>query len=93
VEFSGLIIRAAQTVATGLGGAVAYDGVKRVARSGLMRNAAVTVTAWGLRGARAAEAGAEQARLTVGDVISEARARLGEQAPVPGAANGHGHEH
>jgi hypothetical protein len=92
VEFSGLIVRAAQTVATGLGGAIAYDGIKRVARSDLLRSAAVTVTTWGLRGARAAETGAEQARLTVGDIISEARARLGETAPVPGA-NGHGHEH
>ncbi|HEX4725934.1 MAG TPA: DUF1490 family protein [Pseudonocardiaceae bacterium] len=91
MELSGLIIRAAQTVATGLGGAIAYDGVKRVARSGVFRNAAVTVTTWGLRGVRAAESGAEQARLTIGDVISEARARLGEQAPVPGAANGHEH--
>ncbi len=93
MELSGLIVRAAQTVATGLGGAIAYDGVKRVARSGVFRNAAVTVTTWGLRGVRVAETGAEQARLTIGDVISEARARLGEQAPVPGAANGHGHEH
>ncbi len=92
MEFSGLIVRAAQTVATGLGGAIAYDGVKRVARSGVLRGAAVTVTTWGLRGVRAAEAGAEQARLTVGDLISEARARLGETAPAPGA-NGHGHEH
>jgi len=93
MELGGLIFRAAQIVATGLGGAVAYDGVKRVARAGVLRNVAVTVTTWGLRGVRAAGSGAEQARLTIGDVIGEARGRLGEEAPVPGAANGHGHEH
>jgi hypothetical protein len=92
VEFSGLIVRAAQTVATGLGGAIAYDGVKRIARSDVFRGMAVTITTWGLRGARAAETGAEQARLTIGDIIGEARARLGETAPVPGAT-AHGHEH
>jgi hypothetical protein len=90
---SGWISVAARTLVTGLAGAVAYDGVKWVARSGALRGTAVTVTTWGLRGVRAAEAGAEQARLAVGDVISEAHARMGEQAPVPGGAHGHGHEH
>lgn len=93
MKVNDLIVHAAQTVATGVVGAVAYDGVKRVARSGVVRGAAVTVTTWGLRGVRAAETGAEQARLTIGDVVSEARARLGEQAPVPGATGDHGHEH
>jgi len=93
VNVSGLVVHAGRTVASGLAGAIAYDGIKRIVRSGVLRGAAVTVTTWGLRGARAAETGAEQARLTFGDVLSEARARLGEQAPVPGAANGHGHEH
>ena len=90
---SGLICNAARVVATGLTGAVAYDGVKRVARSGAIRDATVTVTAWGLRGLRAAETGAENARLATADIVSEARARIGEQAPVPGTASGHGHEH
>jgi hypothetical protein len=90
---SGLICNAARVVATGLTGAVAYDGVKRVARSGVIRGATVTVTAWGLRGLRAAETGAENARLVTADIVSEARARIGEQAPVPGTAGGHGHEH
>jgi hypothetical protein len=91
VELSGLVVRAAQTLATGLGGAIAYDGVKRIVRSAAMRSAAVTVTSWGLRGAHAAGVGAERTRLTIGDVIGEARARLGEQATVPAAADGHGH--
>jgi hypothetical protein len=90
---SGLICNAARVVATGLTGAIAYDGVKRVARSGAIRDATVTVTAWGLRGLRAAETGAENARLATADIVSEARARIGEQAPVPGTASGHGHEH
>ncbi|HEV3358505.1 MAG TPA: DUF1490 family protein [Pseudonocardiaceae bacterium] len=89
----GLIRNAARTVAGGLAGAIAYDGLKRVARSSVARSAAVTITAWGLRGIRTAETRAEQARLVFGDVVSEARARIGDQAPVPGAARGPGHEH
>ena len=89
----GMIVRAARVVATGLVGAAAYDGVKRVVRSGAMRSATVTGTAWGLRGVRAAETGAEKARLVAGDIVSEARARIGEETPAPGAVNGHGHEH
>ena len=90
---NGLIVRAARVVATGLAGAVAYDGVKRVVRSGAIRSATVTGTVWGLRGVRAAETGAEKARLVAGDIVSEARERIGEQAPAPGTANGHEHEH
>ena len=89
----GLMARAARVVATGLVGAAAYDGVKRVVRASTIRSATVTGTAWGLRGVRAAETGAEKARLAAGDIVSEARARIGEEAPAPGAMNGHGHEH
>jgi Protein of unknown function (DUF1490) len=89
----GLIVGAARVVATGLVGAAAYDGVKRIARSGAVRDATVTGTVWGLRGIRATEAGAERTRLVAGDIVSEARARLGEEAPPPGTVNGHGHEH
>jgi hypothetical protein len=88
-----VLVHAARTVATGLAGAIAYDGVKRVARSGALRGTAVTVTSWGLRGVRAAEVGAERARLSIGDIVSEARARNGEQTPAPGTQTGHGHEH
>ena len=89
----GLIGKAARVTAAGLVGAAAYDGVKRVARSSAIRSATVTGAAWGLRGVRAAESGAEKARLVAGDIMSEARARIGEQAPAPGAVNGHGHQH
>lgn len=88
---NGLVVRAARLVATGLAGAVAYDGVKRIARTSVIRDATVTGTAWGLRGFRAAEAGAEKARLVAGDIVSEARERIGEPAPAPGTVNGHGH--
>jgi hypothetical protein len=81
----GFVGKAAGLAATGLVGAAAYDGVKRFARSNLLHGAAVTVTSWGLRGARAAEAGAERARLTTADIVSEARERIGEQTPPPGA--------
>jgi hypothetical protein len=91
VIVGGIVGKAAGLVASGLVGAAAYDGVKRVARSNAVRGAAVTVTSWGLRGARAAETGAEKARLATADIVSEARAKIGEEAPVPGAA--HTHEH
>jgi hypothetical protein len=90
---NGLLVRAAHVVATGVAGAAVYDGVKRIARSDAVRNATVTVTAWGLRGIRKAETGAEKVRLATADVVSEARARVGEEAPAPAASNGHGHQH
>jgi hypothetical protein len=90
----GFVGKAAGVLATGVVGAAAFDGVKRLVRSDTLRGAAVTVTSWGLRGARAAEAGAERARLTTADIVSEARERIGEQSPPPGAAaRGHNHEH
>jgi hypothetical protein len=88
-----VLVKTARVVATGVVGAAAYDGVKRVVSSGALRRATVTATAWGLRGARAAETGAEKARLVTADVVSEARSRIGEETPAPGAAAGHGHEH
>jgi hypothetical protein len=90
---SGIAAKAVGVVATGVAGAAAYDGVKRIARSGTFRAATVSITAWGLRGARAAETGAEKVRLATADVLSEARERIGEQAPIPGTPAGHGHEH
>lgn len=90
---SGFLGRAAHVVATGVAGAAVYDGVKRIARSDAVRSATVAVTAWGLRGLRAAETGAEKVRLATADIVSEARARIGEEAPAPPASNGHGHQH
>jgi hypothetical protein len=91
-----VVVRAATVAATGAAGAAAYDGAKRLVKavqeSGVLHRTAVAVTAWGLRGVRLAEIGAERARLATGDVVSEARERIGEQAPPP-AVDGHGHGH
>jgi hypothetical protein len=90
--FSAIIGRAAQLVATGLAGAAAYDGLKKALQSKALHDAAVTVTAMGLRGVRVVEIGAEKARLTAADIVSEARDRIGEQAPPPmSATRGHNH--
>lgn len=88
-----IVGKAAALVATGLAGAVALEGVKKAVRGQTLHGAAVAVTSWGLRGARAAEAGAEKARLATADIVSEARERLGEQSAPPGAPAAHQHEH
>lgn len=88
-----VLARAGSTVLTGLVGAVAYDGAKKVVHSGAAREGAVTALTWGLRGRRQLETGAEQVRLVTGDLVAEARARVGEQVPPPGADVGHGHDH
>jgi hypothetical protein len=89
-----VIRRAAQTLAAGVAGVVAVDGLRRLLRNGAVRNGAVAATSWTLRGKRSMEAGAETARLAMADVVSEARGRIGEQSPPPGAGNDpHDHEH
>lgn len=91
--FGAFVGKTVGLIVTGVAGAAAYDGVKRVARRSVVRGAAVTVTSWGLRGARAAETGAERARLATADIVSEAREKIGEQAPVPGSGAAHDHQH
>lgn len=71
------------TVFTGLVGVSAYEAVRRAVAKAPVRRAAVTVTEWGLRGTRRAEAAAEAARLSVADVVAEARDRIGGEAPTP----------
>jgi Protein of unknown function (DUF1490) len=89
-----LVAKAAATVVTGAVGVAAYDAVRRVAAKIPVRQASVTVTAWGLRGVRSAEEGAERARLAVGDVVAEARERVGEETPPPAVADtGDDHAH
>lgn len=82
----GLVAKAAPAVVTGVVGAVAYEAVRKVVAKAPLRRATVVVTAWGIRVAREAErkAGesAEQARLTVADVMAEARERAGDAAPL-----------
>lgn len=95
--FGALAGRVAGAVGTGLAGAVAYDGIKRFARSDAAREGAVWIASVGLRGVRAAETGTEHARLGVADIVSEARERIGEQSPAPGGDAGEqagsGHQH
>lgn len=84
----------AQLVVTGLAAALAFDGVKRVARGPVVRATAVAAATWGLRGVRAAEIGAEQVRLAAADIVSEARERHGEQSQPRDPGAGHDdHEH
>ncbi|WP_370288502.1 DUF1490 family protein [Nocardioides sp.] len=89
-----LLAKAGSTVLTGLVGAAAWDGVKKAVDGGVLRETAVSTAAAGLRGKRSLEAGAERVRLATGDIVAEARERVGEQAPPPGSdLVGHGHDH
>ncbi|WKG02929.1 DUF1490 family protein [Mycolicibacterium sp. HK-90] len=90
----GLLAKAATTVVTGAVGVAAYDGLRKAVAKAPIREAAVTTTAWALRGARKAEESAESARLKVADVMAEARERIGEEVAPPAVADaGHSHEH
>jgi hypothetical protein len=88
-----LLGRAAGAVASGVAGVAVVEGVRKLGSGRSVHDAAVAVTALGLRGVRAAEAGAERVRLGTADVVAEARERNGEQAPAPDAAASHDHEH
>lgn len=90
----GLLAKAASMVVTGAVGVAAYEGMRKALAKAPMREASVTVTAWGLRGVRKAEDAAERARLVVGDVVAEARERVGEEVAPPAVGEGaHDHEH
>jgi hypothetical protein len=86
IAWNGLWAKAVPTVVTGAVGAAAYEGLRKAAGKVPMRKATVIATAWGLRGVRKAERKAqessEQARLTVADVIAEARELVGEEASL-----------
>ena len=91
---AGLLGKALTMVATGAVGAAAYDAARKAWTKAPVHEAAVTATAWGLRGVRKAEEGAEQARLKCADVVAEARDRIGEEASPPAAGElEHDHEH
>lgn len=81
-----LLVKAAGAVLTGLVGVSAYETLRKAPGTAPIRRASVTVMEWGLRGTRRAEAAAESARLTVADVVAEARGRIGEEAPLPAGA-------
>lgn len=88
----GIAAKAATTVVTGAVGVAAYEALRRAVAKAPLRAAGVTAATWALRGARKAEEGAETARLTIADVVAEARERIGEDASAPAAADA-GPEH
>lgn len=79
----GLLIKAAQTVFSGLVGVSAYEVVRKAVGSAPVHRASVGVTELGLRGGRRAEVAAESARVKLAGVVSEARERIGnDTAPT-----------
>lgn len=98
MAWHGFLAKAAPTVLTGVVGAAAYEAVCAAVAKAPLRKATVTVTAWGIRAARdaarTAEKSAEQVRLTVADVMAEARECAGEEgepATVTGSGDDHAH--
>jgi len=96
MAWHGFLVKAVPTVVTGVVGVAAYEAVRTAVAKAPLRQATVTVTAWGIRAAREAqrkaEQGAEQARLTAADVMAEARERAGEEVE-PGTVTGAGDDH
>ncbi|MBV8350315.1 MAG: DUF1490 family protein [Mycolicibacterium sp.] len=89
-----LLGKAAATVVTGAVGAAAYAAVRKAVARAPLHEAAVTATAWSMRGIRKAEESAEQARLRAADVVAEARERIGEEVSPPAVEDiGHDHAH
>ena len=88
-----MLAKAATTVATGVVGVAAYDGLRKAVKATPAHEAAVSTAVWSLRGVRKAERGAERARLRVGDVVAEARQRIGEEASPPAVDHNHDHDH
>lgn len=98
MAWHGFLGKAAPTVVTGVVGVAAYEAVRTAVAKAPLRNATVTVTAWGIRAAREAqrkaERNAEQTRLTVADLMAEARERAGQDVePVIVTGSGDGHDH
>ena len=87
------VAKAATTVVTGVVGVAAYDGLRRAVKAAPAHETAVNTAVWSLRGVRKAEEGAERARLRIGDVVAEARQRLGEEASPPAVDRNHDHDH
>jgi hypothetical protein len=89
----GLLVKATAAVVTGAVGAAAYDLLRTAARKAPVHAAAVTAAEWSLRGTRRAEEAAESARLKLGDIVAEARERIGEEATPPAIGDHDEHEH
>jgi hypothetical protein len=97
MAWHGFLMKAAPTVVTGVVGVAAYEAVRTAVAKVPLRTATVAVTAWGIRAAReaqrTAETNTEQIRLTVADVVAEARERAGEDTePAIVTSPGDGHD-
>ena len=93
---SKVFAKAASAVVTGVVGVAAYEGLRKTWAKLPVREAGVTAATFALRGTRKAEECAESARLTVADVMAEARERVGEEVPPPAVADTeqpHDHDH
>ncbi|HVS43614.1 MAG TPA: DUF1490 family protein [Candidatus Dormibacteraeota bacterium] len=97
-----LATRLAHYAVIGVAGDLLVRGARRLGPSlaPALHDVAVGALAQGIRLGRSVERASEGARLTGGDLLAEARAKLGEQARPPAeagaaaAAGGHdGHEH
>jgi Protein of unknown function (DUF1490) len=88
-----MLAKAATTVVTGVVGVAAYDGLRKAVKAAPAYETAVNTAVWSLRGVRKAEESAERARLRIGDVVAEARERLGEEASPPAVGHNHDHDH
>lgn len=89
-----LLTKAAGLLISGIAGAAVVDRLKQPGNGNVARRGAVAVTTWGLKGKRRIETGAENMRLSAGDIVAEARERVGEQAPPPAEpVDQHDHEH
>ncbi|OBH16621.1 DUF1490 family protein [Mycolicibacter sinensis] len=98
MAWHGVVLKVAPTVVTGVVGVAAYQSLRTAVAKAPLRRATVTVTSWGIRAARhaqrTAEKNTEQVRLTVADVMAEARARTGhdtEPAIVTSTDSNHDH--
>ncbi|GFG73939.1 DUF1490 family protein [Mycobacterium botniense] len=96
MSWQGFVTRATPTVVTGVAGAAAFEALRRAMAKAPLRKAAVIATAWGMRVVREAERkvgqSAEQVRLTVADVMAEARERAGQDVAPPTVANSGDHD-
>ncbi|MGB5794509.1 MAG: DUF1490 family protein [Mycolicibacter algericus] len=98
MAWHGFLVKAAPTVVTGVVGAAAYEALRTAMAKAPLRQVTVAVTAWGIRAARdaqrKAEKNSEQVRLTVADVMAEARERAGDDAePATATSPGGDHDH
>lgn len=85
--------RLAGITASGVIGAVIVDGLRSGQARGAARSGAVSLAAWGLRAQHKAEVKAEELRLGFGDIVAEARERVGDEAKPPTDVSGHDHDH